>query len=411
MSADPMSMMLLLGGLQNFSRNIAGNAPPGGQQTGAMGDIMPALLQMQRLKAEKEDLAFRRDQSAAERAAAQAAAEQKQAAMEQFAREQGVSLPGLQLNPDAITGAYADNLKGYSLDPGQRRMIGADMVSENPALLDVTPEGTVNRRTGASQLDPARMNAAMQRAALSATRVTNNTPVKITQDTLSAKLAETPAAMFRKVADAGYEAQSALDATRAIYEMAKLNPDLFGPGMKTTAEFTKAVEAAKNLVKSGGQPDEYQRRLLAVDKAVDIRQTKSAVAMLRDIGGNDTEKEYERVKNAIPGLETSLPAHEVAFIQEKTAADYLSEMSAYAAQKVRQSQEDRSLGITTVDDAIREYKQANPLGERLAKDLDAVMRANGMAAPTATGAGKKSASAPPPDASADDLAKFYNAGP
>lgn len=373
-------MMLLAQAGQGLADSMSYGGTGGrGQQPNLLG----SWLQMQQMKGEQDyrkamladreaDNSFQQKKFEAEQASKQQELERRIAA----AKAMGIDPNILDLNPAEFGSNYAERYGMTTLAPGEGAFSNGERIAYNPALLEVVPGGTVDRVSGAYMANQQMQADALRRALAGATKVHN--PVTITQDTLAAKLAETPAAMFRKMSDAAYAAQAGMDATRSIYEMAKQNPDLFGPGMELKADVARRIESAKNLIAGGGQPSPDDARLLAVAKAVDVRQTNSAIAKLRDIGGNDTEKEYERVKAAIPGIETSLPSHEVTFIQEKTAADYLTNMQEYVARRTAQATQDRSLGMTTVDDAIREYKQANPLGEQLAANIQAVMQANGL---------------------------------
>lgn len=385
---DPMSAMILMKGLSDLTGSMSKqNLPPRGayapagygQQDGGMEDMIPQMLRMQQMQAQQANMAADNELARQKMAIAQDEARRQQENIAKAAQVLGVDPSVLALNMEKFGENAAEKVGVQTLSPGQRAMVGDKVIADNPALLQAEYGGVFNPRSGGFSANPAMQQFDLAKAAAGATRISN--PVSITQDTLAAEMAKTPAAMFRKVADAAYAAQSGLDATRSIYELAKQNSDLFGPGMQLKADAAKAIEAAKNVVESGGQPSADQARLLAVAKAVEVRQVNSAISKLRDIGGNDTEKEYERVLKAIPGLETSLPTHEAVFIQEKTAADYLSGMQEYVAQKTAQATQDRSLGITTVDDAISEYKRANPLGDQLAKNLQTVMQANGIAPP------------------------------
>jgi len=409
-----MSLMMIYQGMNDFARNISrqsqgpSNLPPGwggggGGQQDSAANMLPMLLDMKKFQAAQAnqlaDNQLQRDQFNATQAAAQSQQDAKIAAARALSAREGIpfeiALASMDEHPGPLIQAIGDNRKNYIMD-GVRYDANNNPVAETPQWAD---QGFVYKTKGQYVPNQAAQRAALQRAMAGSTRISN--PVTITQDTLAAKLAETPAAMFRKLSDAAYDAQAGLEATQSIYEIAKQNPNLFGPGMDLKADVVKKIQAAQNFVSGGGVPDAEQQKLLSIAKAVDIRQTNSAIRKLRDIGGNDTEKEYATVKNAIPGLETSLPAHEIAYVLEKTAAEYLSGMQAYASHKIDAATKDKSLGITTTDDAMSEYRQQHPLGEQLANNLKAVMASQAAAS--------TSVSPPPADAPIEDVVNYYKA--
>lgn len=382
---DPMKMLLLASMAQGLGRSLSkstntnyyGQQPQGG---GGMEEMLPEMMRMQQLQAQMANQNADNELQRRQFEAGQAAAAQKQEIVRQAAAAMGVPEAVALANPDAVVSAWADRLKAQNVAPGHSVVANGQELFSKPALLQMGEGGFGDVERGIFRADPQMTANALGLRKAGATRVTNTT--NLTQDTMSTEMAKTPAKRYEELSAAAANAQSALAATRSIYEMAKLAPDLFGPGMTLTAEAEKGIKAAENILAKGGSLDPQQEKLLAIAKAVEVRQTNSAITRLRDIGGNDTEKEYERVKKAIPGLETSLPSQELVFIQEKTAADHLTGLERHVAQRLREAQlrprdAEGALGLTTTNDAIDEYNRMNPLGDALAKNLQAVMESRG----------------------------------
>lgn len=375
MAMNPLQMMMLMQGAQGLADSFGAarrGVPQQQSGVGAQG-MVPLMAMMQRGQLAQQNYDLEQQKFAAE----QAAAERQRAGIAQFAQKNN-------LPPELAEAAWGELQKALASQYETRTLgekdevYGPDgrLIAQNAADAEYRDGGVYDPATRQwTPLSEAQKALLAQKLA-GATRISN--PVTITQDTLSTKLAETPAKRYEEISSAASGAQSALAATRSIYEMAKLAPDLFGPGMTLTAEAEKGIKAAENILAEGGSLDPQQERLLAIAKAVEVRQTNSAITRLRDIGGNDTEKEYERVKKAIPGLETSLPSQELVFIQEKTAADHLTGLERHVAQRLREAQQTPGqLGLTTTNDAIDEYNRMNPLGDALAKNLQAVMESRG----------------------------------
>lgn len=386
---DPMALAMLLQGVNNMARNMAGNADP--RMTAASdSQMIPQMIAMQRMQGDVADRQFRQQQF---QVAQEAAAAREQAAREFAARHPEIDPALAMTNMDAFAQAAAENTKGFSLGPGEHRFVGGkDVASVAPNLVPIGGVGWLNPGTGEIFTDKNLAALKMAAARASAPR----TSVQILQDAQAAELAKASAGSYAEIDKAAQQAQAGLAAYETVYAIAKENSDLFGPGMELKSEAIKKIEELNGLVSKGKSISPDDQRLLDIAFLVDTARSKSAVAQLRNIGGNDTEKEYDRMKGLIPGLDQSISTHEATIIQERTAANHLLGMNRFVGENLDASIRDKTNGVATVSRLRDQYNREHPLGEELAANLKAVMASR--PAPAASAPPPPSAGAPSPNA-------------
>jgi len=414
-----MSAMILMSGLSNLGNSLSkqnlparGSYAPGGySQGGGMEDMLPNMLRVQAMQAQMQnqqqdnELQRKQFEFAQQTAAQKATLEQQRleaikravpgivAATGQPAEVVEALLLGGVDSSNPLAQAVGDRSKTWSGAPGERRFDAqGNVIADNPAVLEVTPSGFADRRNAIYGRDPQMHADAMGRGQSGATRVYNQT--NVTGNKMAEGVAASAVKPFDKLTEAAASANSRMEATRALYETAKLYPDLIGPGMELKAGVADMIEKAKKLADLG-QVDPQTQRLLTVARVMEETRGKATTQVMRDLTGNDTDTEWLRTIRQFPGMDDTKLTHDMMFVRAKTESDYLNQKQAYVARKIAEAEATNTFGLTTASSAEREFEQANPLGDMYAKNLAAVLPASPASSRPAQVIGVQGATPPP----------------
>lgn len=391
--------MILMSGLSNLGNSLSkqnlparGSYAPGGySQGGGMEDMLPNMLRMQAMQAQmqnqQQDNELQRQKFALEQQNMQAAQQAARGIEQRFGLPPGSFAHfAEQLGP-----GIADRLKMSEINGRLVRNEDGQVVGAYPTFTD-TGTGPMNTLTGEVSRDAVRMQHDLNKSSQGATRVYNQT--NVTGNKMAEGVAASAVKPFDKLTEAAASANSRMEATRALYETAKLYPDLIGPGMELKAGVADMIEKAKKLADLG-QVDPQTQRLLTVARVMEETRGKATTQVMRDLTGNDTDTEWLRTIRQFPGMDDTKLTHDMMFVRAKTESDYLNQKQAYVARKIAEAEATNTFGLTTASSAEREFEQANPLGDMYAKNLAAVLPASPASSRPAQVIGVQGATPPP----------------
>lgn len=400
LNQNPMSAMILMSGLSNLGNSLSkqnlparGSYAPGGySQGGGMEDMLPNMLRVQAMQAQmqnqQQDNELERQKFALEQQNMQAAQQAARGIEERFGLPPGSFAHfAEQLGP-----GIADRLKMSEINGRLVMNETGQVVGAYPTFAD-TGTGPMNTLTGEVSRDAVRMQHDLNKSSQGATRVYNQT--NVTGNKMAEGVAASAVKPFDKLTEAAASANSRMEATRALYETAKLYPDLIGPGMELKAGVAEMIEKAKKLADLG-QVDPQTQRLLTVARVMEETRGKATTQVMRDLTGNDTDTEWLRTIRQFPGMDDSKLTHDMMFVRAKTESDYLNQKQAYVARKIAEAEATNTFGLTTASSAEREFEQANPLGDMYAKNLAAVLPASQASPQPAQVMGAQQGAIPPP---------------
>lgn len=384
LSNDPMSLMMIYQGMNDFARNISrqsqgpSNLPPGwgggGGQQDSTASMLPLMLKMRAMNAdqqfEQQKFDFAKQQALAQQ---QAAERDRQLQMEQIqsaAKAMGVDPSIVGLDPKAAAGAYSDRLKAHELAPGGRLYFGDQMAAENPALLqNVGDIGWGDPRSGKTTIDPKLLAAKLNANSAGATRV--SVAPQITMGTAS-KLGDGVQEVMTDFYKRAEAANNSANAADTILEFAKNNPDAVGPGMGSLADVYSKGQALANMAGAGDVLTDDQKRLIDVQKSIADVQHGAAMDSVQRLTGSKTEEEFAREERNFPDVSSLASTIELRALKEKTARDWfnnaLDNINGTINAKIKSGEE---VTMLDVDQVKRDFIKAHPITEDYRKNLGA----------------------------------------
>lgn len=399
LSNDPMSLMMIYQGMNDFARNISrqsqgpSNLPPGwggggGQQQDSAANMLPLMLKMRAMNAdqqfEQQKFDFAKQQALTQQQAAEQDRQLRAQHIESAAQALGVPAAVLDLNPDAMISAYSDRLKAQKLGPGDRLYFGDQMAAENPALLqNVGDIGWGDPRSGKTTIDPkllaAKLSTNRASAPVSNTAVYNNTE----------------GAFDSKVY--GAAGQAHVDLVAAAKSASERAADL------------ERIDSLLADVPTGTGFDEWKmkaKKILGVDLG-DVSRAEAAATIqnaaalkFRSTGdgggmpGNMSDADREFLRSMTPGIETTPQGRKLVIETQKADEKFARGL---AGAESRYLQDKRKAGEPIDPYDIEQFRMAYAEANPRYKDLidKYKSRPTDVSAP------------PPPDAPIEDVVNYY----